>query len=487
MATISPLYQFINDELSFGKSTDLQIISPWDNQVLAQGKESSHEDLAKAMEFAKKAQLEWENTPLGSRCEIMYKVRSLMLDQIDFLAQLASKESGKIFGEAKAGLLNGIEIIEFACSLKNMELGAKSQVGKNVTCEFIRAPLGITAGITPFNFPAMVPMWMVPISLCLGNAFIWKPSEKASITAIEIAKIFAKAGLPKGLLTVLLGGPKIVNDLLEHPEIKAIGFVGSTPVAKKVYQKGCEFGKRVLALGGAKNHIILLPDADFDLTTSTIVDSFTGCAGQRCMAASVLLAVGDKDNDEQNQLINQHIEKIVAMAKSKKCGETLGAVIDKKSLKRLEDSIEKFTSGSNPCGKLILDGRRPKMENYQEGNWLAPTIIDFVKPDSPLSCEELFGPILAIIRCKTLEEALRIEEKNPYGNAASVFTQSGKMAQYVTSRVKSSMIGVNVALPVPKPPFSFGGMNDSKFGTLDITGTDGISFWTYQRKITSRW
>lgn len=470
------LFQYISNNKSLGHGATFDVSSPRTGEILASGNYSSKQDLNEAIIHATVAQESWGNLAIHARCEVMFSIRHEMLMALDELSSIISMESGKTINEAKAGLLNGIEIIEYASALKNLDLGAKQLVTRNVSCESLREPLGVVAGITPFNFPAMVPLWMIPLALGVGNAFIWKPSEKTPMTALRMAEIFSKAGLPSGLLNVVHGGVDMVHDIIDHPSVKAIAFVGSTPVAKSIYSRASNANKRVLALGGAKNHIILLDDADFDLSVNTIVDSFTGCAGQRCMAASVILAVGD---------VQKHIDRIVHAAQEKKCGEQVGAIIDKNSLDRLHQAIEK--SDKEGC-KILLDGRNPSVSaKMNNGTWLGPTIIDHVKEDSFLEATELFGPILIIIRCKDIDHALEIEAKSPFGNAASVFTQSGARASYVSQKVKSAMVGINIGLPVPRPPFSFGGMNDSKFGVTDITGEQALCFWSQLKKITSRW
>ena len=315
--------------------------------------------------------------------------------------------------------MKGIEVLEFALSIQNLDLGGKVEVSRGVSCEYRREPLGVVANITPFNFPAMVPMWTIPIALALGNAYVWKPSDKTPLTAQKIANALSEAGLPKGVFTVLHGTSETVNAIIDHPKVKAIGFVGSTKVAKIVYQRGTALGKRVLALGGAKNHIVLLPDANPELSGLGISDSFTGCAGQRCMAASVLLAVGDVD---------AHIQKIIERASSLELGKDMGALITREQKEFLLGAIERVEKSG---AKILLDGRKAKVPSAMaEGNWLGPTIFDKVKPGSEAASIELFGPILSIIRCKDISEAMRIENSVEYGNACSVFTSSGPMAAH---------------------------------------------------------
>ena len=349
-------------------------------------------------------------------------------------------------------------------------------MSKGVSCEFRREPLGVVANITPFNFPAMVPMWTIPIAIALGNAYVWKPSEKTPLTSLKIAEALREAGLPSGILTVLHGGGPTVEAIIDHPKVKAIGFVGSTKIAKLVYQRGTQLGKRVLALGGAKNHIILVPDANSELSGMGISDSFTGCAGQRCMAASVLLAVGD---------VRNHIEKIVQRAGSLEFGNTMGAIITKAQVEFLHGAIDRAVKAG---ARILLDGRNAKPPTGMEaGNWLGPTILDMVTPGSEAATHELFGPILSIVHCKDVTEALQIENSVEYGNACSVFTSSGPLADRVMREASTGMVGINVGVPVPREPFSFGGVNASKFGHGDITGPGSLDFWTNTKKITTKW
>jgi malonate-semialdehyde dehydrogenase (acetylating)/methylmalonate-semialdehyde dehydrogenase len=372
--------------------------------------------------------------------------------------------------------MKGVEVLEYALSLQNHDMGAKMEVSRDVFCEYRRMPLGVVASITPFNFPAMVPMWTIPICIMLGNALIWKPSEKTPLTSNLIAKVFKEAGLPSGIFNVLQGSAPLVEKICEHKKIKAISFVGSSKVAKIVYDKASLAGKRVLALGGAKNHIFLLPDAPVDMCGVGIADSFTGCAGQRCMAATVILAVGNVD---------EQIQKIIERAKSMTLGHDMGAIISRAQVDFLKAAIDRAEKSG---AKILLDGRKtiaPK--NYPNGYWLGPTIIDNVDPSSEASKVELFGPVVSIIRVKNLSDGIKIENANEYGNACSVFTSSGANAEEIIRHASAGMVGVNIGVPVPREPFSFGGINASKFGHGDITGDGSLDFWSDQKKITFKW
>ncbi len=467
---------FIQGKWEKGSRSSHEVRSPYDGRVLGTFSFPSLEQIDKAIRAAAVAQKSWGQAPVKERSQVLYQFRQILLREFETIAALKSSECGKSLEEARGGLRKGIEVLEFALSIQNLDLGGKLEVSRGVSCEFRREPLGVVANITPFNFPAMVPLWTIPIALVLGNSYVWKPSDKTPLTARKIADALQEAGLPAGVFTVLHGDSTTVNAIIDHPLVKAIGFVGSTKVAKLVYQRGTQLGKRVLALGGAKNHIILLPDANQDLSGAGISDSFTGCAGQRCMAASVLLAVGKVD---------EHIQKIVERASSLKLGSEMGALITKTQRDFLCEAIGRAEKAG---AKILLDGRKAQApKGMENGNWLGPTILDQVQPGSEAAIVELFGPILSIVRCKDLSEALEIERSVDYGNACSVFTSSGPLAERVAKEATAGMVGVNVGVPVPREPFSFGGINASKFGHGDITGHHSLDFWSDVKKVTVKW
>lgn len=458
----------------------IPVHSPYTGQLIGQIHASGPKDVDHAARTAAEAAIQWRNTPLKERCAIMFQLRQLLLRDLDAIANSAARECGKTVAEARAGVLKGIEVLEFALSLQNLDQGGQMEVSRGVFCEFRREPLGVVAAITPFNFPAMVPMWMIPVAITLGNAMIWKPSDKTPLTSQLLGQAALEAGLPAGVLTIVQGGRETVEAILDHPLIRAIGFVGSTPVAKAVYARGSAAGKRVLALGGAKNHIILMPDAEPEMSARGITDSFTGCAGQRCMAASVLLAVND-DAGATDGLI----KKIVAAAGQIQLGSGMGALITPESKAKLSAAIDR---AEKEGAKILLDGRKlPAPAGMEGGNWLGPTILDNVKPGTEAARDELFGPILSIVRCKNLSDALAIEASNPFGNAASVFTQNGMIAERVAATATAGMVGINIGVPVPREPFSFGGIHDSKFGHGEITGAGSLGFWTDLKKVTTKW
>lgn len=470
------LGHLINGQWNHDHTTKVDIHSPYTGDVIGNYHGASNTLVNKGIEFASEAFESWGKVPLKERTQVMFRFREILQSRINEIANVVSLENGKTIGESKAGLMKGIEVLEFALSLQNMDSGAKMEVSRGVHCEYRRKPLGVIANITPFNFPAMVPMWTLPIAMTLGNTYIWKPSEKTPLTSQWIANAFKDAGLPDGVLTVLQGGREVSEAIIDHPLVKAVGFVGSTSVAQSVYRRGTALGKRVLALGGAKNHIILLPDSTPQICGRGISDSFTGCAGQRCMAASVLLAVGDCEDQ---------IAAIKERAASLKMGEDMGAIITKEQVEFLHGAI---AQAEKDGAKIILDGRKvaPPSE-YKGGYWLGPTILDHVSPESEAATRELFGPVISIIRCKNISEAMAIENSNPYGNACSVFTSNGGLAEQVVESAKAGMVGINIGVPVPREPFSFGGIQDSKFGHGDITGAHSLDFWTDVRKVTTKW
>lgn len=457
----------------------IELHTPYTGEVIGQVPMSSTQDVILATASAKAAFKIWSNTHIKERVQVMFKLKNLMERDFEELKQLVSLENGKTLAEAHGDVAKAIEVLEFGCSIPNKIYAPAQEVSNGIYCQVIKEPLGVVACIAPFNFPIMVPMWTIPIALTVGNTMVLKPSEQVPLGSLKLAALLKEAGLPNGVLNVVNGGVEVVNALCDHPDIKALSFVGSTKVAKHVYARSAAEGKRVLALGGAKNHLILMPDANIETAPVQIVDSAMGCAGQRCMAASVLLAVGE---------CQKYIDGMVAYASSCVLGEKQGAIINKKSLERITNYIDQ---AEKMGAKILVDGRKFKPKNsdikgIENGFWIGPTIIDHVGANFPAACEEIFGPVLAIVRVKSLEEALKIENANPYGNAASIFTTSGANAQYLFRNANAGMNGVNIGVPVPREPFGFGGWNDSKFGHGDLTGDQGINYWTQDRKITKK-
>lgn len=479
METIAQKYPAVKnfiegDFMETGEDT-IDVISPLDGSLLSTVPLSTPGTLKKAVDAAKAAFPAWSNTPIKERVQIFYRYRELLQQHMHDLSRLITEENGKTYGEAQAEIEKAIELTEFACSLPQIVGGETLEVSKGVVCKTEYVPLGVVASIVPFNFPSMVPHWTIPNAIVLGNTMIIKPSEQVPLSLMRVAGLLKKAGLPEGVFNIVNGDKTVVEAICDHPDIQAISFVGSTRVAKLVYARGTSNFKKVLALGGAKNHLIVLPDAQPEMTASNIVASAMGCAGQRCMAASVLLAVGEAG----------HIIELIAREAQKGiCGANMGAIINLAA----KDRIEKYITEAEEKGATILvDGRNTVVMGKENGYYVGPTIIDNVKTDMAVAREEIFGPVLSIIRVGSVAEAIAIENANPYGNAAGIFTQNGGAAKYIAERVSAGMVGINIGVPVPREPFSFGGWNESKFGALDITGKSSIEFWTKLRKTTTKW
>lgn len=451
-----------------------EVFNPRHGQSMGSVVYSGEADVQAAYESASKAAEAWRSMPTRERAQVLFKVKTIMERDFEELSWLLSHENGKCIAQARASVSKGIECVDFGASLGNMADGGQLDVSRGVNCRVIHEALGVVAGIVPFNFPTMVPLWMLPQALVAGNAFILKPSEKVPFGAMRLAEIFQEAGLPDGILNIVNGGKDAVEAIINHDGIKAVGFVGSTPVAKLLYGEGSKRGKKMLCLGGAKNHLVIVPDAEKELTAANVVASFTGCAGQRCMAASVLIAVGNVDHI---------IDEIVAQTQALLEGFDQDAIISPESKER----IEGYINDAEARGATIrVDGRGIKVPG-QNGWWVGPTIIDNASAEMPCAREEIFGPVLTIVRVKSLDEAIAIENASPYGNAACIYTTSGGVAEYAINRFEAGMCGVNVGVPVPREPFAFGGWNDSKFGHGDMTGMDGYRFWTRPRKVTTKW
>lgn len=453
----------------------LDVVSPIDGNLLSRVPMSPVGELNAAVASAKTAFEGWSRTPIKERVQVFFKYRYLLEKNFDELTALVSEENGKTWDEAKAEVEKSIELTEFACSMPQLVSGEILEVSKGVECRTEHFPLGVVASIVPFNFPLMVPNWTMPNALVLGNAMIMKPSELVPLSCLRMAELLKEAGLPDGVFNIVNGGKEIVAGICEHPDIDAVSFVGSTRVAKIVYRAATANLKRCVALGGAKNHLFVLPDANPTMTATNVTASMSGCAGQRCMAASAMLAVGDVD---------PIIEGICAEARKVVPGVNLGAVISKAAKERIEGYI---TEAEKAGAKVLVDGRGAVVAGKEKGTYVGPTVIDHVTPDMSVAREEIFGPVISIMRTKTIDEAVRIENANPYGNAASVFTQSGGLARYIMEHASAGMVGVNIGVPVPREPFSFGGWNDSRFGANDITGKSSIEFWTKLKKTTTKW
>ena len=472
---IKKINNFINGRFENSTSKTIPVWNPQNGEKLTEVTCSSKKELNNAVSSAKAAFYKWSNLTLKERVDVFYEFRNELKNNITSLANSICQENGKTFEEAKAEILKGIELTEFACSMPQIIHDEIQEVSKGVECRSSHVPLGIVASITPFNFPIMVPMWTIPNAIVLGNCMILKPSEQTPVGASKIAELLKKSGLPNGVFNVINGDKNIVEAICDHEDISAISFVGSTKIAKNVYQRTTSNFKRCLSLGGAKNHLIVLPDANEEMASNDIIASMSGCAGQRCMAASAMLGVGK---------IDSIINKVANKAKTIVAGKNLGSVISEEAKIRIEKYIEEAEKNG---AKIILDGRGVKVSGKENGYYVGPTILDYVKPEMKIAQEEVFGPVLAIMRTNEIDEAIAIENNSQYGNASSVYTQDGNLANYVTERVSAGMVGVNIGVPVPREPFSFGGWNESRFGVGDITGKSSINFWTQLKKRTSKW
>src|SRR5664279_4293317 len=472
----SPIQNSIRGKfISTSTNRKLNVISPIDGIRLSEVPMSSSIELDDAVYAGKKAFRAWSKTPIKERVQVFFRYKYLLEEHLQELAELCSEENGKTIGESIAEIEKCIELTEFACSLPQLITGELLEVSRGIECRTEHVPLGVVASIVPFNFPSMVPNWTIPNAIALGNCMIMKPSEKVPLSVGRLALLLKEAGLPDGVLNVVHGDGEIVEAICDHPGIEAVSFVGSTKVAKIVYQRATASYKRCLALGGAKNHLMVLPDAIPGMTAQNVAASMSGCAGQRCMAASAMIGVGNVESIIGK--ICEEVKKIIP-------GKNLGAVINKVSQQRIEKYI---TEAEEQGAKILVDGRNTKVAGKENGTYVGPTVIDYVTPQMSVATEEIFGPVISIMRTNTVDEALAIENANPYGNAASVFTQNGGMARYIIDRASAGMIGVNVGVPVPREPFSFGGWNESKFGVGDITGKSSIEFWTKLKKSTIKW
>ena len=469
------LSNFIKGTYSYSNGEYLDVFSPLNGEVISQVPLSSAAVVDEAVTGAMQAFPAWSELPIKERVQVFYRYRNLLEKYFEELAALISEENGKTLDESRAEVSVSIEMVEFATSLPQLCIGEIEEVSRGVECRSTRYPIGVVASITPFNFPNMVPNWTIPNAITLGNTMILKPSEQVPLSSNRITELLTEAGLPDGVLNIVHGGREAVEAICDHPGIDAVSFVGSTKVAKIVYQRAAASFKRALCLGGAKNHLIVLPDANEEMTASNVAASMTGCAGQRCMAASAMVAVGKVDSI---------IDKLCEETKKIIPGENLGAIISIQAKERIEGYI---TEAVAEGARILVDGRNTLVKGSEGGYYIGPTVIDQVTPDMKIAKEEVFGPVLAIMRVSTVDEALQIENSSVYGNAASVFTQSGSLANYVAERVSAGMIGVNIGVPVPREPFSFGGWNESKFGSGDITGKSSIEFWTKLKKTTTKW
>jgi len=460
------------------------VYNPATGEVQGEVSLASAEELNAAVENAKAAQAKWAATNPQRRARVFMKFVQLLNDNMDSLAETLSREHGKTIEDAKGDIIRGLEVCEFVIGIPHLSKSEFTEgAGPNIDMYSIRQAVGIGAGITPFNFPAMIPMWMFAPAIACGNAFILKPSERDPSVPIRLAELMIEAGLPAGILNVVNGDKSAVDGILTHPDISAVSFVGSTPIARYVYGTAAMNGKRAQCFGGAKNHMIIMPDADLDQAAQALMGAGYGSAGERCMAISVAVPVGE-------ETANRLIEKLTPMVESLRIGPytddkaDLGPVVTKEAQARIKGLID---SGVEAGAKLVVDGRDFKLQGYENGYFVGGCLFDHVTPDMDIYKTEIFGPVLSVVRAKTYEEALDLPMKHEYGNGVAIYTRDGDAARDFASRINIGMVGINVPIPVPLAYHSFGGWKSSSFGDLNQHGTDSIKFWTRTKTVTSRW
>jgi malonate-semialdehyde dehydrogenase (acetylating)/methylmalonate-semialdehyde dehydrogenase len=460
------------------------VYQPMTGEVIAKVALASEKDVRAAVENAKAAQPAWAATNPQRRARVMFKFLELIHAEHNQLAELLAREHGKTIADAKGDIQRGIEVVEFASGIPHLLKGEFSAgAGPGIDLYSLRQPLGVVAGITPFNFPAMIPLWKCAPAIACGNAFILKPSERDPGVPMRLAELFIEAGLPAGIFNVVNGDKVAVDAILDDPDIRAIGFVGSTPIAEYVYRRGTASGKRVQCFGGAKNHMIVMPDADMDQAVDALIGAGYGSAGERCMAVAVAVPVGKKTADTL-------MEKLIPRVESLKIGPStstdadFGPLVTREHLEKVRGYVE---TGIKEGAKLVVDGRGFKMQGYENGFYMGGCLFDEVKPEMKIYKDEIFGPVLSVVRAKDYQEALDLPSKNEYGNGVAIFTRDGDAARDFASRVDCGMVGINFAIPVPLAYYTFGGWKRSMFGDLNQHGPDSIRFYTKTKTVTSRW
>ena len=484
LTTLERLPLWIGGRATPSRSTRYgEVTNPATGEVLRHVPFATAEDVAAAVAAALAAWPAWRDAPALRRARVLMRFRELMETHKKDLARLVSQEHGKTLIDAEGSITRGIEVVEFATGIPHLLKGEFSDtVGTEVDSFSLRQPVGVCAGITPFNFPAMVPMWMFPLAIACGNTFILKPSERDPTMSLRMAELLKDAGLPDGVFNVVHGDKEAVDAILTHPGIRAVSFVGSTPIAKYIYETGTAHGKRVQALGGAKNHAVVLPDADLAFAAEALIGAAYGSAGERCMAVSVVVAVGEAGDPLRDALAER--ARKVAVGPGDKSGSDMGPVITCAARDRIVGLIDR---GVAEGAKLVVDGRKPRIPGHEAGFFVGPTLFDHTKPAMAIYQQEIFGPVLVIVRSASLDEAIELINDNPYANGAALFTRSGFAARRFQQQVEVGMVGINVPIPVPMAYYSFGGWKASLFGDSHAHGMDGVQFFTRQKAITSRW
>jgi malonate-semialdehyde dehydrogenase (acetylating) / methylmalonate-semialdehyde dehydrogenase len=482
--TATRVPHYINGQWIDSKSNEWQdVINPATGEVLAQVPLANPAEVNAAIEAAAVAYPEWRRTPPEDRIQPLFKLKQLLEDYIEELARILTQENGKTFAEAKAELRRAIENVEVACGIPMMMQGYNLEdVARGIDETMIRQPLGVVAAITPFNFPGMIPFWFLPYAIATGNTFVLKPSERVPLTTKRAFELLEQTGLPKGVVNLVNGGKAAVDALIDHPKVRAISFVGSTPVAKYVYARSGEKGKRAQCQGGAKNHVIVLPDADMQMATQIISDSAFGCAGQRCLAVSVAVTVGEAQKTFRDS-ISQAASKL-KVGNGLEDGVQMGPVITKQSKSRIESLIG---AGEKEGARVVVDGRGAKILRGEAGNFVKPTILDHLPASSQLAETEIFGPVLSLVQANDMDEAIAFLERSTFGNQASLFTSSGSAARRFRYEAPAGNIGINIGVAAPMAYFPFSGWKDSFFGIMHGQGRDAIEFYTEKKVVIERW
>jgi len=458
------------------------VFNPATGEVIAKVDFATNKVVDEAVNSAKQAGAEWRNTSLAKRTQILFAFREIVNNRKEELARAITLEHGKVLSDAIGEVTRGLEVVEFACGIPHLLKGGFSEgVSTGIDVYSIRQPLGVVAIISPFNFPAMVPMWFFPIAIATGNSVVLKPSEKDPTPSLLMASYWKEAGLPDGVFNVVHGDKEAVDRILEHPDIASVSFVGSTPIAKYIYENGTKAGKRIQALGGAKNHMLVLPDADLELAADAAVNAGFGSAGERCMAISALVAV-DPVGDALVAKITERISKL--RTGDGTAGADMGPLVTSLHRNKVASYID---AGESAGAKLVVDGRNPKVEGAASGFWLGPTLFDHVTAEMSIYKEEIFGPVLSVLRVKSYDEGLQLINSHQYGNGTAIFTNDGGAARRFQNEVSVGMIGINVPIPVPTAYYSFGGWKSSLFGDTHAHGTEGVHFFTRGKVVTSRW
>ena len=467
-----------------GSSRTADVFNPATGEVTGQVALATKDDVENAVNSAKNALPDWAATPVAKRAQVMFEFRALLKKHTDELAEILSSEHGKTLADAKGELARGLEVVEFACGIPALLKGEYSEnVASGVDSFAVRQPVGVVAGITPFNFPAMVPLWMYPVAITCGNTFILKPSERDPSVTVRIAELLKEAGLPDGVMNVVHGDKESVDAILDHPDVSAISFVGSTAIGSYIYSRGTATGKRVQALCGAKNHLVVMPDADMEQVADALIGSAYGSAGERCMAVSVAVPVGEKTADQLIETLTPRVQAL-KVAPYTDTNADFGPVITKQSLDKINGYLEE---GMADGAELVVDGRGVSLQGYENGYFIGGCLFDKVKPSMSIYKDEIFGPVLSVVRAQGYEEALEMINDHEYGNGTAIFTRDGDAARDFWARTRIGMVGINVPIPVPVAYHSFGGWKRSLFGDHHIHGMEGIRFYTRLKTMTARW